>query len=85
MQLDSEWQPVFEGDTKNINSTDSRKAIMKETRVNKNNLTKYIRFLRDKGLLVDNGEGGIIVNPMFVPKETGNKIEILFTLDYNED
>jgi len=85
MQLDVEWQPVLEGDVKNVNSTDSRKAVMKETRINKNNLTKYIRFLRDKGLLIDNGDEGLMVNPMFLPKETGNKIEILFTLELSED
>jgi len=85
MQLDVEWQPVLEGEIKNINSTDIRKAVMKETRINKNNLTKYVKFLRDKGLLISNGEEGTIVNPMFIPKETGNKIEVLFTLDFSED
>ena len=85
IKLDVEWQPVFEGEVKNVNSTISRKTVMKETRINKNNLTKYIKFLKDKGLLIDNGEDGLVVNPMFLPKETDNKIEVLFTLDFSED
>ena len=81
MRIDREWLPVLDGEVKHIVSTDNRKAIMKETRVNKNNLTKYIGMLKEKGLLLSNSEGGVEVSPMFMPKETGEIIEIVFTLD----
>ena len=82
LKLDREWEP-FEGHgVKNIVSTANRKYIMRETRITKNNLTKYIRDLRNRGLLYTNSEGGTEVSPMFLPKETGNIIEVVFTLDF---
>ncbi len=82
VQLDIEWRPHFEGDYKNVNSTDSRRSIMKESRINKNNLTRYIRRFKEKGLLIENSEGGVEVDPLFKPHETGKIIEVVFTLDF---
>lgn len=83
MKIDNEWKPVL-NEAKDILSTDSRKAIMKETYINKNNLSKYVRILKDKGLLFLNDLGGFEVTPIFMPKETGDYIELLFILDYSE-
>lgn len=81
MGIDANWYPVLENEKKNILSTDSRRALMKETRINKNNLTKYIGTLKDKGLLVGDQETGYYINPIFMPKETGGIVEIIFILD----
>jgi len=82
VQLDMEWRPHFEGDVKNVNSTDSRRSIMKESRINKNNLTRYVRRFRERGLLWENDQGGLEVDPLFKPKEHGKIIEVVFTLDF---
>ena len=81
MSIDANWRPVVETETKNILSTDNRRALMKETRVNKNNLTKYLSILREKGLLSGNNNEGYCITPMFMPKETAGIIEVIFVLD----
>ena len=80
MKIDTEWSPVL-NESKNILSTDFRKAIMEETLINKNNLSKYIKLLKDKGLLYLNDMEGYEVTPIFMPKQTGDYIELLFILD----
>lgn len=84
MKIDDEWSPVFT-ENKNILSTDYRRAIMKETRINKNNLTKYLNTLKEKGLIYANSLEGFEVTPMFMPNDTGDIIEIVFTLDFGKD
>lgn len=85
MGIDAEWRPVLSvSGEKDILSTDSRKALMKETRINKNNLSRYIRTLKEKGLIAGNKETGYTVNPMFMPKSTAGIVEIIFILDFNE-
>ena len=79
LKVDYEWEPKL-GEPKNILSTDIRRAIMRETRVNKNNLSKYISVLKDKGILVKT-EHGYEVREMFVPKLTGDLLEVVFALD----
>jgi hypothetical protein len=81
MSIDYNWKPVTETEVKNILSTDNRRALMQETRVNKNNLTKYINILRNKGLLIGGKEEGYYINPMFMPKDTSGIIEVVFVLD----
>ena len=81
MRIDAEWTPVLDDDIKNVVSTDNRKAIMKESRINKNNLTAHIRNLKEKGLLLVDENNNVEVSPMFMPKETGGIIEVVFTLD----
>jgi hypothetical protein len=81
MGIDSNWRPIVETEKKNILSTDNRKALMSETRVNKNNLTKYLNTLKEKGLIAGNSKEGYHITPMFMPKETSGIIEIVFVLD----
>ncbi len=81
MGIDANWYPVLETEIKNILSTDSRRALMKETRINKNNLTKYLNTLKEKGLLAGNSGEGYFINPIFMPKETGGIVEVVFVLD----
>jgi len=81
MGIDANWKPVLETEQKNILSTDNRKALMQETRINKNNLTKYLSTLKEKGVLVGNSVEGYYINPIFMPKETSGIVEIVFILD----
>ena len=80
LKVDAEWEPTL-GEPKNILSTDIRRAIMKKTLVNKNNLSKYIGVLKQKGILVKSN-GVYEVREMFVPKPVGDLLEIVFVLDY---
>ena len=79
LMVDYEWEPKL-GEPKNILSTDTRRAIMKETLINKNNLSKYIGVLREKGVLVKT-ENGYEIREMFVPKLIGGLLEVVFALD----
>lgn len=82
LKVDCEWEPKL-GEPKNILSTDTRKAIMAETLVNKNNLSKYISVLKEKGIIVKT-DGGYEIREMFVPKLTGDLLEVVFVLDAQE-
>lgn len=77
-------QPVFLGKTTDILSADNRRLIMTETRVNKNNLSKYIRKMKDMGVVLKD-ENGHYINDMFVPDIKDGVAEILFVLDIEED
>lgn len=86
VQIDAEWRSLFEGDVKNVNSTDNRRAVMKESRINRNNLSRYIKSFTERGFLVDNGHGGLIVNPLLVPNlDEENKMTVIFEFEYNKN
>jgi hypothetical protein len=67
-----------------ILSTDNRKAIMHETRVNKNNLSKYVSTLKDRGVVMEDKDGHYI-NSMFLPEDTEGTLETLFILEIEQD
>lgn len=81
MDIDANWKPVVEAEIKDILSTDSRKAIMRETVINKNNLTKYTTMFKKKGIIAGNDKEGHYINPMFMPKATSGIVEVVFVLD----
>lgn len=81
MQLDAEWKSILGTTNKDILSTDYRRSILETMGISKTNLAKYIRKFKNKGILVENSLGGIEVNSLFMPKETGGIIEVTFTLD----
>lgn len=66
IKINSEWQPRIEGEEKNLLSTDNRRLVMKETMINKSNLSKYINVLKDKGIVTHDGKQ-FYLNPMLVP------------------
>lgn len=51
LEMDLNWAPKVENDVKNITSTEYRRAIMRETRLNKSNLSTYISTLKSKRIL----------------------------------
>ncbi len=54
MELDYNWH---NDKFKNILDTSSRKYVMKETYVNKSNLSRYIASFKDKGILSTTPDG----------------------------
>jgi len=85
IQIDKEWRPLFAGDYKNVNSTDNRRSIMKEGMLSRHTLSNFVRKYRDRGILIKNEDGGLELDKMFIPKEVGKIIEIVFTLDFGSN
>ena len=84
VKIDSEWAPRYSGEEKNILSTDNRRFIMKETRINKSNLSKYINILRDKGiLLIENGK--YVISPFLSPIIDKDRVTVIFNLVIDEN
>ncbi len=78
LEIDDDKKPILNMEN-NILSTDTRKAIMHETRVNKNNLIKYINALVDKQILIKSDDG-YELNEFFKPLIDYNKTVINFEL-----
>ena len=79
LKIQISWPKVITS----INVTDSRsrKQIMSETLVNKNNLSKYLRILREHKILVYNtNKDGWIINNNLIPIIVNNTINVTFTL-----
>jgi hypothetical protein len=68
-------------DTQNILSTDIRRILMKETRISKTNLMKYINVLSSKNIIVRGADNKWMINETFVPDDIGDINEIVFILD----
>lgn len=84
IKIDQKWVRSFDGQVKNILSTDYRRLLCKEANMNKANLTMYSKSLISKGCLIKNEEGGVEINRMLVPNVVGDIVEYTFTLDMGE-
>ena len=80
MEIDLNWS---DSQPKNIVNTKSRRYIMQNTYVNKNNLSKYIRKYKEKGILVMSEPKVCSINNILLPTSliTDNNINIEFTLN----
>jgi len=85
LRINDNWRPLLPTDTKNILTRETRKAIMKDTRINKNNLSKYLSNLKDKSLIVKNAFGGWEVAEMFTPKIENDLVRVIFTIGIEDD
>ena len=85
LKINDNWKPLLQTDTKNILTRETRKAIMRETLVNKNNLSKYISSLKGKGLIVKNAFDGSEINEMFVPEIEDGVVKINFTMGVEDE
>jgi len=85
LKIDLEWKPIMPTDFKNIISTDNRRKVMSESRINKNNLSKYIAMFKDKGLIVTNSFGGYEISKRLLPDISKGYIDITFILEIDED
>jgi hypothetical protein len=64
-----------------ILATDIRRIIIRETRISKTNLSKYLDVLKEKDILVPTGNGKWGLNDIFIPEITDGKVEITFSLE----
>jgi|AMWB02.1.fsa_nt_gi hypothetical protein len=80
LKLNDELSSLIK-ETGNVLSTDIRRMIMKETRVSKSNLVKYINTLAEKDILVKKENNKWSINDTFVPSTVGGINEIVFILD----
>lgn len=83
MQIQMEGRTVL-GKPVDILGTDNRRLIMKETRINKNNLSKYIKNMKERGIIL-NDENGHYINGMFIPDVKNGLAEVLFVLELEKD
>ena len=67
--------------TGDVLSTDIRRILMKETRISKTNLIKYIDVLSAKNIIIKSPDGKWSINETFVPSTIGGINEIVFILD----
>lgn len=83
LKLDCEWKPILDTDYKNILSGHNRKTIMKETNVNKTNLSKYLRTLKNNNIIIKRDTGGYEIREIYTPKVFGDMLDVsfIFTLD----
>jgi hypothetical protein len=78
-------KPTILGKKSDLLSTDNRKALMEQTGVNKNNLSKYINILKHKRVILSD-DNGHYINGMFMPKidkdilDDGTKKEVSETM-----
>jgi hypothetical protein len=80
LKLNDEFANLI-ADTGDLLSTDIRRIIMRETRISKTNLVKYINALASKGILVRGTNNKWHINETFVPITVGDINEIVFVLD----
>lgn len=80
IEIDLGWNEYLE---KNILDTTSRKHIMKETLMNKANLSRYLSILKGRNAIVKIKDGWCI-NEKLLPVLNNNKITIHFNLSLDE-
>ena len=80
LQLNDEWHNMITT-TNNILSTDVRRELMRETRIKKTNLSRYIKGLSSKGILLPTENGGYMLNELFIPDIQEDSCEIMFILE----
>lgn len=59
------------------------RGYIKETEnMSKSGLSKIEHSLKDRGVLISNTKGKLIINPIFNPIETEKGLKVMFILDY---
>lgn len=81
MELDYQWH---NDKFKNILDTSSRKYIMKETYVNKSNLSRYIATFKDRGIITPISDGWEI-NKKIKPTIIEGVLGITFNINIEDN
>jgi hypothetical protein len=74
-------------DKESIDSSGNRKLVMSRTGITKDNLSRYIKLYKQKGLFIkDRNSECYIINPAIIPILIGGKtVQITMILKINED
>lgn len=81
MELDHNWHT---NKFKDILDTSSRKYIMKESYVNKSNLSRYISLFKEKNIISQIDDGWEI-NRKIMPDIIDNKLVIKFNINIEDE
>lgn len=74
------------GESKNIINTENRKLISNECKITKDNLSRYLKKFKDKGILITTKiEDELIVNPVLIPELIKDRVQISIILRINEN
>ena len=66
---------------KPMNMIDLRKYVMNVTKINKNNLSKYLNRFINNQLVIKHEDGVLELNNILLPIRDNNKVEIEFILN----
>ena len=69
------------GGSTNINSPKVRKEIIETYKISEANLSRYLRVIKDKGLIIKGQTGKWIINDLVRPIVDNNKFELKFILE----
>lgn len=84
IKLDIEYDKSKE--LKNVADADNRKLIMKELHITKDNLSRYIKAFREKGLLHHGKyDGELHVNEALIPMIIGDRLQLTIVLKIAKD
>lgn len=71
---------------KNIANTKNRKYIINNLGISKDNLSRYIKSFKEKGILVKGkAEDELSVNPVLIPIIIGDRLQLTIILKIKED
>lgn len=84
IKLDIEY-PKLPGLNKNVANTINRKYIINSMHVTRDNLSRYIKRFREKGLLVaGKAEDELMVNKILIPEIIADRVQITIILKINK-
>ena len=79
IQLDIDY--VKTDDNKNVANTANRKLIMSTLGITKDNLSRYIKSFKEKGLLIEGpAEDDLYVNKALIPIVIGDRLQLTIIL-----
>ena len=71
---------------KNVVNTENRKIITEKLGISKDNLSRYIKALKEKGILKNGpAEDGVYVNKALIPEIIGDRLQLTIVLKVNKD
>lgn len=84
IKLDIEY-PKLPGLNKNVANTINRKYIINSMHITRDNLSRYIKRFREKGLLVaGKAEDELMVNKILIPEIIADRVQITIILKINK-
>lgn len=86
VELDMQYNPALQ-ESKNVISTSNRKLIRKELGITPDNLSRYIKNFKEKGILVNGkADDEVYVNRALIPEIIKDRVQLtlIFRVENNE-